>query len=83
MKALRDLRKAYQRTSRVPRQHGKHIVDNDALLSQRIPLAHLDFPQGGYRQRSAFENSVYDHRQQHTVGSIRLDSFGSILDIAA
>ena len=48
--ALRDLSETHKRAPRVCSQHGKHIIDNDAWLSQRIPLAHRDLPRRAYRR---------------------------------
>ena len=50
------------------------------MLCQRIPLTHRNVPQTAYGRRASFENSVYNYRQQRRLKSVRLDSFGSILD---
>ena len=44
MDASSDFDKAQHRPSRSSCQHRKHIVNDDALLSERVSLAHLDSP---------------------------------------
>ena len=48
--ALRDLSETHKRAPWVSSQHGKHIINNDAWLSQRIPLAHRDLPRTAYKR---------------------------------